>query len=253
MRWIHFDTTPVHFFLLNIILIILLSSVGVSYAGKANRTPATQRPYVINNRMYSPLPSAIGYEETGVASWYGSDFHGHATSNGETYNMHDITAAHKLLPMHTMLLVTNLDNGMETVVRVNDRGPFIQGRIIDLSYGAAKRIGLVKPGTARVKVTALGELSKDKPTGRQKFKKFVDLRSGEYYVQIGAFIEKQNGKKLQERFLNAGHHTVMEKAEIDGQFYYRVQVYVGKTLDSARRSEQALLDKGYNGAFVLAR
>jgi len=123
-------------------------------------SPVPRDPYIINDRLYSPLPSSVGYEEVGIASWYGSDFHGRNTSNGETYNMHAITAAHKLLPMQTMLLVENLDNGKEIVVRVNDRGPFIQGRIIDLSYGAAQKIALIDSGTARVKVTALGEVKK---------------------------------------------------------------------------------------------
>lgn len=223
-----------------------------SHASKQKRIPATQKPYVIKNRLYSPLPSAIGYEELGVASWYGKDFHGRATSNGERYNMHDITAAHKLLPMHTMLLVENLDNGKEIIVRVNDRGPFIQGRIIDLSYGAAKKIALVHSGTARVKITALGELKRNS-SGKRSFKAHADLRSGEYYVQIGAFTQKYNGIKLQEKFLDSGHQAVIRKANVNGKLFYRVQVFVGRTLNSARRSEQALIDKGYRGAFVLAR
>ena len=233
-----------------IILLFIDTAVG-QCALNQKKTPATQRPYCINNRTYSPLPTADGYEETGIASWYGSDFHGHATSNGEIYNMHDITAAHKLLPMHTMLLVTNLDNGKKTVVRVNDRGPFVQGRIIDLSLGAAKKIGLVQSGTARVKITALGEVKR--VNGQIQFKKHADLRSGEYFVQIGAFTQKYNGLKLQEKFLDAGHKAVIQKALVNGRTFYRVQVFVGRTLASARRSEQALLNKGYKGAFILAR
>jgi rare lipoprotein A len=208
---------------------------------------------VINNRTYSPLPSAEGFEEIGIASWYGSDFHGRKTSNGEKYNMYDITAAHKLLPMHTMLLVTNLNNGKETVVRVNDRGPFVQGRIIDLSYGAAKKIALIKCGTARVKITALGETKLNKKTGKRRFKKHADLRSGEYYVQIGAFTQKYNALSLQEKFLDTGHQTVLQKVLIKEQTFYRVQVYVGKTLGGARKSEQVLREKGYRGAFIIAR
>lgn len=244
---------PSHFLLLCCALLVLFLFAGDVFATKKKKLPATQRPYVINNRRYSPLPSAVGYEEFGVASWYGSDFHGRLTSNGETYNMYDISAAHKLLPMHTMLLVTNLDNGKETVVRVNDRGPFVQGRIIDLSYGAAQKISLIESGTARVKVTALGELKQAGGNGKSRFKKHADLRSGEYFVQIGAFTQKYNGIKLQEKFLDAGHHTVIKKVSLNGQTFFRVQVYVGKTLSSARRSEQALLEKGYKGAFILAR
>ena len=236
-----------------VFLLLSVCFINVCSAAKEKRIPATQRPYVINNRSCSPLPSSVGYEEVGVASWYGSDFHGRSTSNGETYNMHDITAAHKLLPMHTMLLVKNLVNGKETVVRVNDRGPFVQGRIIDLSYGAAQKIDLVQNGTAKVKITALGETKFDKKTGKRRFAKHADLRSGEYFVQIGAFTQKYNGLSLQEKFLDNGHHTVLKKALIKGETFYRVQVYVGKTLNSARRSELILKEKGYRGAFIIAR
>ncbi len=230
---------------------LLFSASSANCAVKQKKSPATQRPYVIKNRTYYPLPSAEGYEETGIASWYGRDFHGRTTSNGETYNMHDITAAHKLLPMQTMLLVTNLKNGKQTVVRVNDRGPFIQGRIIDLSFAAARKIDLVQSGTAKVKITALGEIKKT--NGKIQFKKHADLKSGEYFVQIGAFTQKYNSLRLQEKFVKSGHHSVIQKALVNGQTFYRVQVFVGRTLNSARRSEQALLNKGYKGAFILAR
>ncbi len=239
--------------LLSVVTCTLFLFQDKAGAARQKRIPATQKPYIINNRLYSPLPSSVGYEEYGIASWYGKDFHGKPTSNGETYDMHDITAAHKLLPMHTMLLVTNLDNGRETVVRVNDRGPFVQGRIIDLSYAAAKKLAILESGIAHVKITALGELRKDAKRSGKRFKKYADLKSGEYYVQIGAFTQKYNGIKLQEKFRNAGHRAVIRKAEVNGKTFYRVQVYVGKTLNSARRSEQALISKGYKGAFVLAR
>ncbi|MBU0943049.1 MAG: septal ring lytic transglycosylase RlpA family protein [Proteobacteria bacterium] len=215
------------------------------------RIPGTQRPYVINDRTYCPLPSSQGYEETGVASWYGSDFHGRATSNGETYDMYDMTAAHKLLPMHTMLLVTNLDNGRKTIVRVNDRGPFVQGRIIDLSLSAARKLALWEKGTARVKVTALGEI--ERRGNRQMFAQHADFNKGEFYVQIGAFTMESNGLQLQKRFLDAGHKAVIRKGTVNGETFYRVHVYVGSSLDSARRSETALLAKGYDGSFIIAR
>ncbi len=233
-----------------ILLVCLITSSSAATTKKA-RTIPTQRPYVIDNRSYYPLPSAEGFEETGTASWYGNDFHGKPTSNGETYNMHGITAAHKLLPMHTMLLVTNLDNGRQLVVRVNDRGPFIRGRIIDLSYGAAEKLDLLETGTAKVKITALGEVQK--ANGHHSFKHHADLQSGEYFVQIGAFTQKYNSLNLQGRFLDAGHYTVIKKALIKGKTFYRVQVYVGQTLRGARKGELALLDKGYKGAFIIAR
>ncbi len=214
------------------------------------RTPATQRPYVINSRTYYPIPSANGYEETGTASWYGSDFHGRSTSNGEKYNMHDMTAAHKVLPMNTMLLVTNLRNKKQVVVRVNDRGPFVKGRIIDLSFSAAKKIDMQHTGTAKVRVLALGEVRKI--NGKRQFIKRFDFDKGSYYVQIGAFIRKDNSLRLQQKFLEKGHRTVIRKTRVHDKLFYRVQVYVGSSLRNAKKAEAALLEKGYTGAFIIA-
>ena len=131
--------------------------VYVTSADASGHRPRTQKPYVIDGKRYYPIPSAEGYSEKGIASWYGGKFHGKKTSNGETYNKYSMTAAHKTLPMNTMLLVKNLENGKKTVVRINDRGPFVRGRIVDLSYKAAKTLGIVKNGTARVQAIALGE------------------------------------------------------------------------------------------------
>jgi len=103
----------------------------------ARSIPPTQRPYEIFGEVYYPLPSADGFAEEGIASWYGPDFHGNCTSCGEIYDMYEFTAAHKLLPMHTYVRVLNLENNRETVVRINDRGPFVKGRVIDLSLAAA--------------------------------------------------------------------------------------------------------------------
>ena len=245
-------TSSLHVFQTLFLLCSCLLLCNTVLAAK-QRIPGTQRPYVINNRTYYPLPTADGYVESGIASWYGQDFHGRPTSNGETYNMHNITAAHKLLPMHTMLLVQNEENGRKIVVRVNDRGPFVQGRIIDLSYGAAQKLGLVNSGTARVTITALGEVQNRNNQGSITFKKQADLRSGEYFVQIGAFLQKYNAIELQDKFAKANHRAVITKAKVNGKLFYRVQVYVGQTLNNARRSEIALLNRGYRGAFIIAR
>jgi len=203
----------------------------------------TQAPYVINSKQYYPIPSASGFNQGGVASWYGKDFHGRRTSNGEIYNMYSMTAAHKTLPMNTMLLVKNMNNGKKTVVRVNDRGPFVKGRIIDLSYTAAEKLDLVGSGVAKVTIVALSEDNHSYP----------DLVSGEFYVQIGAFARKINAFKLQRRFTDAGHTTVIQKYFGSQSVLYRVQVYAGKTLDNARRAEKALLGSGYAGSFIIAR
>ena len=113
-------------------------------------------PYLIDGVRYEPINTSKGYVEEGIASWYGDDFHGKATANGECYNMYAFTAAHKTLPLPTVARVTNLENGKSVVVKVNDRGPFARGRIIDLSYAAAQSIGMVGKGTAPVKVEAIG-------------------------------------------------------------------------------------------------
>ena len=127
---------------------------------KINNSPemhrATMRPYSVFGIKYYPEIAKIGDRFDGIASWYGPDFHSKKTSNGEIYNMYDMTAAHKTLPMNTVVRVDNLENGKSTIVRINDRGPFVAGRIIDLSNKAAHAINMVGAGTAKVRVTVLG-------------------------------------------------------------------------------------------------
>ncbi len=113
---------------------------------------STMKSYTVNGKRYEPFVPQIGQRFRGVASWYGPNFHGGKTANGEYYDMTTMTAAHKTLPMNTRVRVTNLDNGMSTIVRINDRGPFVNNRIIDLSQAAAEAIGMIKKGTARVEL-----------------------------------------------------------------------------------------------------
>jgi len=113
------------------------------------------RPYVVMGKRYTPLTSGKGIEQIGYASWYGQKFHGHLTSNGETYNMFAMSAAHKTLPLPSYVRVTNLDNNKQAIVRVNDRGPFHDNRIIDLSYAAAVKLGYHDKGTAKVKIEVI--------------------------------------------------------------------------------------------------
>ena len=122
---------------------------------KRAKKSATQRSYVVKGVRYHPLASAKNFVQTGKASWYGPGFHGKKTSNGERYNMHALTAAHKTLPLGTMVRVSNIDNGKSVVVRINDRGPFHGKRVIDLSKAAATRLGFVHRGMAKVRVEAL--------------------------------------------------------------------------------------------------
>jgi len=232
-----------------LLIVLVTGACGPAYARKAHYT---QYPYIINNKKYFPIPNAKGYREIGMASWYGRDFHGRRTSNGEIYNMYKKTAAHKTLPMGTMLLVKNLENGRKTIVRVNDRGPFVRGRIIDLSYKTAKQLGVVANGTAKVQITALAE-GTIKKRGGAPVLTYTDLSIGEFYVQIGAFQQKINAIKLQKRFTEAGHTTVIQKYFGPKAILYRVQVYAGKTLKNARRAEKSLHEHGYAGSFIIAR
>ncbi|MCP4721550.1 MAG: septal ring lytic transglycosylase RlpA family protein, partial [Desulfobacteraceae bacterium] len=179
-----------------------------SSSGQKSKTPATQRPYTIKGKQYTPMASAHGYVEKGIASWYGKKFHGRKTSNGETYNMYAMTAAHKTLPMGTWVKVYNRDTRQEVTLRVNDRGPFVRGRIIDLSYTGAKKLGMVGPGTARVKVIALGKAtSYSKKTHAPVAFKPVNYWKGNFTVQVGAFKVKANAenyrKKLSNTYLNS--------------------------------------------------
>ena len=218
------------------------------------KVPPTQKPYRVNGKTYYPIPSAYGYTETGVASWYGHDFHGRQTSDGETYNMYANTAAHKTLPMNTHLLVENLENGKKTVVRVNDRGPFVKGRVIDLTLTGARKIGMLKKGTARVRLTALGEAVQSTRGGRksERFLPYQDFKSGDFFVQVGAFTNRQNAERLKNSLLLQGHKAVSRLYRADNTTYYRVQVKAGRTLAIARRIE-AQLDPSFPGAFVIAR
>lgn len=166
--------------------------------------------------------------------------------------MYAATAAHKVLPMNTLLLVRNLENGKETTVRVNDRGPFVYGRIIDLSLTAARQLGIEKRGTAKVEIIALGQ-KHTTPQGRTEIIAEQDFDRGEFYVQIGAFTKQKNALLLQRRFKEAGHTAVIQKFYTPNQLFYRVQVYVGQTLTGAAKAEKALHKSGYKGAFVIAR
>jgi rare lipoprotein A len=244
-------------FLLPLILFFLMTSRPVLADNQYDHP--TQRPYIIDDQEYKPLPSSSGYKETGIASWYGPDFNGHPTSNGEVYDMHGQTAAHKLLPMNTMLLVSNLENGKNTIVRVNDRGPFVQGRIVDLSYTAAKKLDLVDSGTAKVQVTALGQ--GDNSSGNNGAangngaanNRDINYNLGEFFVQIGAFGQKNNAVKLQKRFSDTGHATVIQEFFSQKSILYRVCVYAGQELHGAYKVEEALHNHGWRGAFVVAR
>ena len=166
-----------------------------AYAAKSSKTPAT--------------PAPVGYTEEGNASWYGNPFHGHRASNGETFDMYKLTAAHRTLPFDTMVRVTNLSNNKSTVVRITDRGPFVENRVIDLSMAAAREIESIGPGVVPVRLEVLGS---------------VDPTVGFFTVQVGAFRDRGNAEKLCDR-LNASYTPVfIQQYDAPEGTFYRVRV-----------------------------
>jgi len=215
-------------------------------------TARAPKPYVVNGVRYYPLPDAYGFVEYGKASWYGKEFHGRPTSSGEIYNMYGRTAAHKLLPLDTVVKVTNLNNQKTIILPVNDRGPFVKGRVIDLSYGAARDLDMVGPGVVDVKVEALArEVGNVKSgDGFTPLIEVQDFRRGEFTVQVGAFENQQNALKLAERLrgsLEEIRITVYEDAR--GKTFHRVQVSKSETLDQAEAMEKKLEAMGFADAF----
>ena len=146
-------------------------------------------PYEVLGKRYTVMNSSAGYKARGIASWYGSKFHGRRTSSGEPFDMHLATAAHRSLPLPTYAEVTNLDNGRKVIVKINDRGPFHEDRLIDLSYGAAVKLGIASQGTARVEVRAIS-FDQPRPTPVRS-----ELTSGTF-LQVGAFSKRDSAEQL---------------------------------------------------------
>jgi rare lipoprotein A len=174
--------------------------------------------------------------QTGVASWYGPNFHGKTTSNKEVYDMYDLTAAHKSLPFGTYVVVTNLNNGKSVTVRINDRGPFVKGRIIDLSYAAAKAVDMIDTGKAPVKLEILTDISPKKSS--QKFS-----------VQVGSFVQEDNAKTLKKELQKNFQNVYISSFKTVNQVYYRVRIKA-KDLDMAKTLAKRLIKAGYS-AIVL--
>lgn len=218
---------------------------------------ATMRPYVINGKTYYPTVVNVGDKASGIASWYGPDFHGKKTSNGEIYNMHNLTAAHKTLPMNTMVKVTHVNNGKTVIVRINDRGPFVAGRVIDLSKAAATSINMIGTGTAPVKLEVVGfngnindktiaseslAYKNQSPKaqgslyGGSKGAAQDSVIGGEFMVQIGAFknISGANIYKKQYAGASANYQTIVKSFELDEGKIYRVFLTGFRSEDEAR-------------------
>ena len=201
-------------------------------------------PYSVDGVEYRVLDSAAGYDEQGIASWYGTKFHGNKTANGEVYDLYLATAAHRSLPIPSYLRVTNLDNGREVTVRVNDRGPFHPERLIDLSYGAAVKLGFVDKGTARVRIRSVNLAGVD------------DRRESEYgayrYLQLGAFANPASAQSLRDSV--AAMVTVpveVSPVDVGGRRLNRVRV--GPVADGRQlqRLQNLLMSRGYTPGLAL--
>ena len=174
-----------------------------------------------------------GHALSGIASWYGADFHGRRTSNREIYDMYELTAAHKTLPFGTRVMVTNLTNGRTVAVRINDRGPFVGERIIDLSYAAAATIDMVGSGVAPVRLDILA----DRPTPGPP-------PNSAYYVQVGSFVYEDNARDLEKRLRSKYQDVVVSPFASTSRTYYRVRVKA-RDRDASLRIAQVLSEDGY--------
>lgn len=235
-----------HKIIICILLAISISSCSIKkhYVG-GEKTTYDRRgkdgSYVIDGERYYPITNSSGFIQLGKASWYGDKFHGRKTANGEVYDMHKMSAAHKILPFNTYVKVLNLSNNKYTIVRINDRGPFKKGRIIDLSYAAAKEIDLVGPGVTEVKITALTKEQVD-----------PGIKEGIFTIQVGAFGEQENAEKLADKLrVLYDYINITEYTSEDNKKFFRLHVSKTYTLASAVEIEKKLEEMGFPEAFIV--
>jgi len=243
--------------LLILIITFLAACGGPTYTTRVIDAPETrelkgwEKPYMVNGERYDPLRDHAGFVQDGIASWYGKDFHGKKTSNGEVYDMYAMTAAHKTLPLGVYVRVKNLANGRQTVVRVNDRGPFVKGRIIDLSYLAARELGVVGPGTAPVRIEALGyKVTGEK--GEVAYRPPKSYSVGSYTVQVGAFAVAENAARLAERLKALYGASSVQQGMVDGRLFHRVRAGKYSAIEAAEAARRRFENEGFPNSFVVA-
>lgn len=210
--------------------------------------------YVVLGKRYTVLDSSDGYDERGIASWYGTGFDGRRTSSGEIYDMYAMTAAHKTLPLPTYARVTNLGNGKSVVVKINDRGPFHENRIIDLSYAAATKLDMLAKGTALVEVKAISvgappspdQVAESRPAPATLAKK------PSLFVQVGAFADSANARRMKARLtLEAVKSVFIQTVSSNGRRLYRVRIGPLAGVDAVDRLTQRLNALGIKNAQVV--
>lgn len=205
-----------------LIFLLVPALFGLSLSGCASK-PAEPGTYKVLGKTYKPLTKSEGFYERGIASWYGEDFHGKKTSNGETYDMYGRTCAHKTLPLGTRLRITNLDNNREVLARVNDRGPFVDGRVVDLTYTLAKELGMAEKGISHVLLEALDGAS---------------FEEGLFTWQVGSFADRDNALRLAQKLLDRFDEVRVVEAEVNNRTVHRVQIgkYTTKSLALAEKN-----------------
>lgn len=207
--------------------------------------------YKVLGKWYSVKESSKGYTKKGIASWYGKKFHGHRTSSGETYDMYAMTAAHKTLPLPTYVQVTHLESGKSVIVKVNDRGPFHDNRLIDLSYSAAKKLGVTAKGTGAVEVVAIDPetFQQKKPyqpkvTRPSALSTYPAKNDYKLYLQVGAFINQQNANKLHKRLSYMFKARQIHSDFASDKNIYRVRIGPLASVAAADKLSVLLNNKG---------
>ncbi len=215
--------------------------------------------YVVNGKRYYVMQEKQrrNYVERGIASWYGSKFHGHRTSNGETYDMYGMTAAHRSLPLPSYVKVTNLANNKQVIVRVNDRGPFHPNRLIDLSYAAAKKLGITGQGTGKVELRTVmpgdnsirlaDEGAEDRPRVNESNKS----DESKMYLQVGAFSDRRNAEALRNRLIQAWHGVQVDTGYRSHQKIYRVRIGPLASVDEADQITARLTARGFHEPHIV--
>lgn len=223
------------------------------------RVPGTMRPYQVKGVWYKPREQP-DYNEVGLASWYGQQFHNRQTANGEMFDMWVVSAAHKTLPLPSIVEVTNLDNGKKIKVRVNDRGPFVSGRIIDMSRAGADALGFSGKGTARVRVRYIGPAP---ARGKDRTLQYAGLardeepralsvpRGDDWLVQAGAFAERGNAEKAVHSLRDVGRAKIVPSKR-DGRTLYRVVIESGRDVAGAGRLRDQVAMAGFPDAKLIA-
>ena len=220
---------------------------------------------MVAGRWYTPMQQLTSYDQTGIASWYGDDFHGKLTANGESYNMYSLSAAHKTMPLPTLVRVTNLENGRSVVVRVNDRGPFVKNRLIDLSYAAANSLGFMDKGTTRVRVQTLDQkpdlqtkpatttipdaIAAPKPAPVPIAKTTVEEAG--IFVQLGAFGSEANANRLQQSLQPLYPTVRLHPKKVVEKTIYRVRIGPIENMKKVEETVISLQKNGYNQAVVV--